>query len=213
MRCVFLLSREFAKFCAFECFGLDYLAKKRERFENAVLEQRFADIRDRGVEFYDSSNVGYEELYLVSRDGHDDPERGITVSKQFYVRVLYDEKRHNWVAVASPHIDALHRQNDEATDQHYLAKVNDDHDIYILGAWTANLSGEELRNNVKDKLRFHRDLAMMREQFYMDATPVDEKNLDNGWGIRTVNSRLGFLCQPLTVHEENPPPEEKRQHS
>lgn len=159
------------------------------------IEERYTRMRDRCFELVKNSNTDFPAYHIVSKPGEKDPADGIAVYEVGYCRLLRDEVNQVDVDVFSTNIESLHRKTDGA--QRTLAEVLDDPDVYVLGAYDSKLSGKVKRERREDRLKEIRQNILYNEQFYMEAVPLNEKDLDGQWGFRIANQSIAFAMRPL----------------
>ncbi|MCB9979888.1 MAG: hypothetical protein H6863_01975 [Rhodospirillales bacterium] len=178
------------------------MAFRRELFDLSLqtfeqdIDNRFTRMRDRCFDLVKSSNTDFPAWHILSKPGQEDPADGIAVYEVGYCRLLRDEARQIDVDVFSPNIKSLHRLVD-AEGKGHLRTIDDDPDLYIIGAYPASLSGKAKREQREARLMEVRKHLMYHEQFYLEATPLNPDDLDGEWGFRVANQSLAFAMRPL----------------
>lgn len=158
------------------------------------IQERYTRMRDRCFELVKNSNTDFPAYHIVSKPNQNDPADGISIYEVGYCRLLRDEENQVDVDVFSTNLETLLRTTENGGT---LQTVLDDPDIYILGAYNCKLSGKVKRERREERIKEIRQNIMYNEQFYMEAVPLDEKDLNGEWGFRIANQSIAFAMRPL----------------
>ena len=159
------------------------------------IQERYTRMRDRCFELVKNSNTDFPAYHIVSRPDELDPSDGVAIYEVGYCRLLRDEANKVDVDIFSTNLESLNRKLEDGVAT--LEDVLDDPDVYILGAYSSSLSGKVKRERREERLKEIRQNIMYNEQFYMEAVPLKEDELDGEWGFRIANQSIAFAMRPL----------------
>lgn len=163
---------------------------------DAISAERFSRMRDWTLALQRKVHTGFGEYFITSPQGELHPEDGIIDTDVGYVRVARDHDNQTDVFLYSPNIESLHLRQVE--DNGLEINIDpEDPDVYILGALHKDLSGDDKFEVIKEKLNELRRHIAFHEQFYLEAVPIDEEDLDGEWGYRIANKAMAIGMRPL----------------
>ena len=165
----------------------------KPNFAKSVAE-RIARPRDRAIRVLEKTHTEYPAYYITCRNGVFDPQDGIIETDIGFFRAAYDHETGRKLLVFSRNIEALEMQHRE-TDGSYKfqpLEADEDVEVYIAGGHDKDVTGERMREHMRQVLMREKERVKYFRQSYLEPTPTNESDLDGAFGYRLASNRATF---------------------